>query len=77
MTDKNGQFIHSEIAGKAGVNQALIRYCFGSKEELFDDVFRRCGTLLSGRRYILLDAVLSHPSPPKVEDSVLAYLAPQ
>lgn len=66
-----------DIANEAGVNQALIRYYFGSKEELFDDVFRRRGALLSGRRHVLLDDVLSRKDRPKVEDIVLAYLAPQ
>ena len=66
-----------DIANRAGVNQALIRYYFGSKEELFDDVFRRRGTLLSGRRHVLLDEVLSRSKQPEVEDIVLAYLAPQ
>ena len=66
-----------DIANQAGVNQALIRYYFGSKEELFDDVFRRRGALLSGRRHILLDEVLSCSTQPEVEDIVLAYLAPQ
>jgi AcrR family transcriptional regulator len=66
-----------DIANRAGVNQALIRYYFGSKEELFDDVFRRRGALLSGRRHVLLDEVLGRRTGPTVEDIVLAYLVPQ
>lgn len=66
-----------DIATKAGVNQALIRYYFGSKETLFDDVFRRHGAKLSGRRHILLDEVLTKSKKPTVEDIVLAFLAPQ
>lgn len=66
-----------DIATRAGVNQALIRYYFGSKEELFDDVFRRHGAKLSGRRHVLLDEVLAGARRPTVEEVVLAYLAPQ
>ncbi|MES4992509.1 TetR/AcrR family transcriptional regulator [Phyllobacterium sp. 22229] len=66
-----------DIANKAGVNQALIRYYFGSKQNLFDDVFRRRGALLSGRRHVLLDEVLARQTNWTVEDVVVAYLAPQ
>ncbi|GAC1045211.1 TetR/AcrR family transcriptional regulator [Rhizobium sp. No.120] len=66
-----------DIANRAGVNQALIRYYFGSKEDLFDEVYRRRGALLSGRRHVLLDEVLARPTSLRVEDIVLAYLAPQ
>lgn len=43
-----------EIASEAGVSQALLRYYFGAKQDLFDEVFRRTGTLLAQRRIALL-----------------------
>lgn len=66
-----------DIAEKAGCNQALIRYYFGSKENLFTEVFRRRGGLLAGQRHVLLDAVLQQDHPPSVEDVLYAYLKPQ
>ena len=65
-----------EIAAGAGVNQALIRYYFGDKEALFDEVFRRRGGILSGHRHVLLDRVLEDDRP-TVEAIVKAYLQPQ
>lgn len=65
-----------EIATSAGVNQALIRYYFGDKEALFDEVFRRRGGILSGNRHVLLDRVLDDDEP-TVEAIVKAYLQPQ
>lgn len=66
-----------DIADLAGTNQSLIRYYFGSKEELFDEVFRRRGDIISGRRHVLLDELLSRSESPSVEDIVRAYLTPQ
>ncbi|MES4992525.1 TetR/AcrR family transcriptional regulator [Phyllobacterium sp. 22229] len=65
-----------EIAGNAGVNQALIRY-FGDKESLFDEVFRQRGSNLSGTRHVLSDKVLEETERPAVETIVKAYLQPQ
>ncbi|MBB5576983.1 TetR/AcrR family transcriptional regulator [Rhizobium paranaense] len=66
-----------EIAANAGVNQGLIRYYFGDKESLFDEVFRRRGGILSGTRHVLLDKVLEEAERPAVEAIVKAYLQPQ
>ncbi len=66
-----------DIAISAGVNQALIRYYFGSKEDLFDEVFRRRGSLISGARHVLLDRLLARESSPNVSDIIMAYLRPQ
>ncbi len=66
-----------DIADRAGVNQALIRYYFGSKEELFDEVFRRRGGLISARRHELLDSLLADTPTPIVEQVLHAYLLPQ
>ncbi|WP_138469193.1 TetR/AcrR family transcriptional regulator [Poseidonocella sp. HB161398] len=65
-----------DIATRAGVNQALLRYYFGSKQDLFDAVFRRRGGMISGRRHVLLDRALAEPEP-SVESLVRAYLRPQ
>jgi AcrR family transcriptional regulator len=66
-----------DIAADANVNQALIRYYFGSKQELFDEVFRRRGSLISGQRHVLLDRLTSSSPPPTVEQVIRAYLKPQ
>lgn len=66
-----------DIADKAGVNQALIRYYFGSKEELFDEVFRRRGGLISTKRHEMLDALFARTPDPSVEEIIHSYLFPQ
>ncbi|RFB85101.1 TetR family transcriptional regulator [Rhizobium leguminosarum bv. trifolii] len=66
-----------EIASRAGVNQALIRYYFGSKADLFEECFRRRGGLLAGHRHVNLDRLLEISENPSVEDLVYAYLKPQ
>lgn len=66
-----------DIAAMAGVNQALIRYYFGSKEDLFDEVFRRRASVISGARHVLLDRLLERDQAPKVAEIVRAYLQPQ
>lgn len=66
-----------DMAADAGVNQALIRYYFGSKEALFQEVFRRRGGALSGRRHVLLDQLLAKDEDPTVANIVRAYLTPQ
>ncbi|MBE3639585.1 TetR/AcrR family transcriptional regulator [Mangrovicoccus algicola] len=65
-----------EIATRAGVNQALLRYYFGSKQDLFDAVFRRRGGMISGQRHVLLDRALAAPDL-SVESVLRAYLRPQ
>ncbi|WP_299847523.1 TetR/AcrR family transcriptional regulator [uncultured Paracoccus sp.] len=66
-----------DIAARAGVNQGLIRYYFGSKEQLFEQVFRRYGGVLSGNRHVLLDRLLASDQPMDVESVIRAYLQPQ
>lgn len=66
-----------DIAEGAGVTPALIRYYFGSKEALFDEVFRRRGGALAGARHVLLDRLLDQPAPPTAEAIIHAYLKPQ
>jgi len=66
-----------DIADRAGVNQGLIRYYFDTKEQLFDEVYKRRGGLLSGHRHVLLDRLLESGEPPEVKDIIRAYLQPQ
>lgn len=63
-----------EIATAAGVSQALLRYYFGCKQNLFDAVFRRRGQQLSARRLTLLAGLDKDACARKV---VAAYLRPQ
>ena len=66
-----------DIAANASCNQALIRYYFETKENLFNEVFHRRGGVLAGQRHVLLDALQSRDHPPTVEEVVYAYLKPQ
>lgn len=66
-----------DIADRAGVNQGLIRYYFESKQQLFDEVYRRRGGLLSGHRHVLLDRLLESGKPLTVKSIIRAYLQPQ
>jgi AcrR family transcriptional regulator len=66
-----------DVAARAGVNQGLIRYYFGSKSDLFDEVFRRRGGILAGHRHVNLDRLLDRSELLTVEEVLLAYLKPQ
>ena len=66
-----------DIAAAADVNQALVRYYFGSKRDLFDAVVRRRGAVISGSRHVLLDQLLASREAPSVEGIVKNYLRPQ
>jgi AcrR family transcriptional regulator len=66
-----------DIAGRANVNQALIRYYFGSKADLFDACFLRRGGILAGNRHVNLDRLLEETPDPSVEEIIFAYLKPQ
>ena len=66
-----------EIAARADVTQALIIYYFGSKQALFETLFKRRGLEVSTARQALLDALLAQPRPPDVRALVTAYLTPQ
>lgn len=67
------------IARLAGVNQGLINYYFGSKEALFDAVYKRRGNEISERRMRGLDALEAacNGSAPDVRAVILAFLRPQ
>ena len=59
------------------MNPGLIRYYSNSKENLFDEVFRRRGCVISGQRHVLLDRLLASTGNPTVAQIVRAYLQPQ
>jgi AcrR family transcriptional regulator len=64
-----------KIADRANVNPALIAYYFGSKEGLFETVFKRRGNEIVRRWDELLDELEARPGqPPTVEDLIRAYL---
>jgi AcrR family transcriptional regulator len=66
-----------EIAERADVTQALIIYYFGSKQALFEKLFKSRGLEVSRERQALLDALLARPELPTVRELVTAYLTPQ
>ncbi|WP_339671497.1 TetR/AcrR family transcriptional regulator [Dasania marina] len=66
-----------KIAVQAEVTQSLIRYYFRSKEELYQDVFRRRGKLLAARRLELLEKLVDSEKPFEVDDVIMAYIEPQ
>ncbi|MGH9553032.1 MAG: TetR/AcrR family transcriptional regulator [Terriglobales bacterium] len=65
------------IAAAAKVNQALINYYFGSKQQLYQAVFHRRGVALSQKRLDLLEALeKSTNAQLAVEDLVSSFLRP-
>jgi AcrR family transcriptional regulator len=63
-----------DIARRGSVNPALIAYYFGSKERLFEEVFKRRGSLIARRWDALLDELQARPTPPGVRELLHAYL---
>jgi len=64
------------IVEKAHVTQALITYYFGSKEQLFKEVFTRRGREITEKRLAALEALRRKGPRLKMADIVAAYLAP-
>lgn len=64
-----------EIAMDVNVTQAMANYYFGSKRDLFKEVYRRRGHWLAERRMELLEGVKAKPKF-TVEDIVRAYILP-
>lgn len=66
------------IAAAAGVQQSMISYYFGTKQRLFEEVFKRRGTALSELRGQYLDALMAREgAPPTIHEVIAAYLKPQ
>lgn len=65
-----------DIAERAEVNQAMINYYFGTKQQLFEEVFKRRGLQISQRRNELLDTLEKGAKAPNINSLVHAFLAP-
>lgn len=63
-----------DIVGVVQVNQVMICYYFGIKEQFFDEVFWCCGSVLFGQCYLLLDWLLVDSVSFLVEDIIYVYL---
>ncbi|AMS45480.1 TetR/AcrR family transcriptional regulator [Aminobacter aminovorans] len=66
-----------EIAEDAEITQALITYYFGTKLNLYYEVYRRRVNEISRRRAELLSEIYQDRKVPTLEDLVRAYLQPQ
>ena len=65
------------IVAEAGVNLGAINYHFGSKQQLFEDVFAAGASRIVGMRLKLLDHCRAGKGrPPLLEQVLTAYLAP-
>jgi AcrR family transcriptional regulator len=66
------------ISAKSKVNQGLIYYYFGSKENLFSEIFMRWAEPLARRRNTMLDELEGAASRgrPRLEDIIRAFIMP-
>lgn len=62
-----------DITNEAGVDVALIKYHFGSKKGLFDELLQRRAEAINIERSAALQEVLSRADPASVEDIVDAF----
>lgn len=65
-----------EIAERADVNQALINYYFGSKQKLFEEVFKRRGLHITRRRMELLTELERQNPVPNLRSLLQAFITP-
>lgn len=66
-----------EVAARAGVTTAMIHYYFGSKRDLFDEVFARRAAIVNEERLALLDAYEArHGDGVTVEGAIETFLRP-
>lgn len=67
---------YRDIAADAQVTQAMITYYFGSKSDLFREVYLRRGGEIAAARMALLEKLVAAGAAPTVEAVVQAYLTP-
>lgn len=65
-----------EVAVSCGVTQALITYYFGTKQQLFEEVFLRRATKISADRVQLLQQIEAQRDGADLEEIVRAFLKP-
>lgn len=65
-----------EVAVSCGVTQALITYYFGTKQQLFEEVFLRRATRISADRVQLLRQMEARGEDANLEEIVRAFLKP-
>jgi AcrR family transcriptional regulator len=65
-----------EVALSCGVTQALITYYFGTKQQLFEEVFLRRATKISADRVDLLQQIEARGKDADLEEIVRAFLKP-
>lgn len=65
-----------EVAVTAGVTQALITYYFGTKQQLFEEVFLRRAVGIASERMRLLGELQAAVTEPSIRDLVRTFLAP-
>jgi AcrR family transcriptional regulator len=65
-----------EVAASCDVTQALITYYFGTKQQLFEQVFLRRATLISEERVQRLQALSDSGKKVNVSEIVRAFLLP-
>lgn len=66
------------ISSQSGINQGLLHYYFGSKENLFSEAFLRRATVVASHRDVLLDEAIALYGDGKVPLEVLlrSFLTP-
>jgi AcrR family transcriptional regulator len=64
-----------DIAGEAGVTQALVNYYFRSKQGLFEEAYRRRADMIGQDRLVRLAALKAQPTPPTLPELIEAFIA--